>query len=311
MHAAELLRDLLANGPFVRADAPYRLLPLRGPDAGEFLHRLCSQDVLGLGDGQVRPAAFLDSKGKLVATCHVVRLGAQFWLETQQDQAERLAALLERYHFTEKVTIGPLEPAGCHEWLQAGDAAPAAGTAELVDGRPLLRLSRRGVRVARWHGAAGAPTPAACGWPQQAASLDEARAEGVRLLAGLLRVGVETEATTLALEADLDDHISTTKGCYTGQEIVARIHTYGHTNRKACLLWLPAGPPITAPQPLHDEDGLAVGRVLHAVPVPGHAGRLGIGYLPKDFQALGTKLALAGGGVVEVIGYEPLAGLPA
>jgi hypothetical protein len=42
------------------------------------------------------------------------------------------------------------------------------------------------------------------------------------------------------------------------------------------------------------------------VPVPGHAARLGLGYLPKDFQGLGTKLRLAGGGGVEVIGYEPL-----
>jgi folate-binding protein YgfZ len=125
------------------------------------------------------------------------------------------------------------------------------------------------------------------------------------MLAGCLRVGVETEATTLALEAEIEDHISTTKGCYTGQEIVARIHTYGHTNRKACLLLLAAGAPITQAQELQDDDAIAVGRVLHAVPVPGVDARLGVGYLPKDFQALGTKLRLGDGGMVEVLGYEP------
>ena len=119
--------------------------------------------------------------------------------------------------------------------------------------------------------------------------------------------GIETEPTTLALEADLDDHISTTKGCYTGQEIVARIHTYGQTNRKLCLLWLGPGAAITAPQPLHEiEDQMAVGRVMHAVPVPGHAARLGVGFLSKDFQARGSQLALADGGACEVIGYAPL-----
>jgi folate-binding protein YgfZ len=153
------------------------------------------------------------------------------------------------------------------------------------------------VRFTRRHGGA-----VAAGLAPASAEL----AECARLLAGFVRVGVETEATTLALEADLDDHVSTTKGCYTGQEIVARIHTYGHTNRKACLLWLGAGAPITAAQELQDDDEIAVGRVLHAVPVPGHAARLGLGYLPKDFQGLGTKLRLAGGGGVEVIGYEPL-----
>jgi folate-binding protein YgfZ len=123
-----------------------------------------------------------------------------------------------------------------------------------------------------------------------------------------VRVGLETEPSTLALEADLDDHCSTTKGCYTGQEIVARINTYGHVNRKLCLLHLPAGPELTTPQPLHEpEDQLAVGRVLHAVPVPGKPLRVGLGYLPKDFQALGTKLRLDDGGAVTVVGFGPAA----
>jgi folate-binding protein YgfZ len=127
------------------------------------------------------------------------------------------------------------------------------------------------------------------------------------MLAGFVRTGIETEPATLALEADLDDHVSGTKGCYTGQEIVARIHTYGHVNRKLCLLLLAPGEPIRAAQPLHElEDRIAVGRVLHAVPIPGREQRLGLGYLPKDFQALGSKLALADGAAVEVIGYEPL-----
>ena len=90
------------------------------------------------------------------------------------------------------------------------------------------------------------------------------------MLAGLVRIGVETEASTLALEADLDDHCSTTKGCYTGQEIVARIHTYGHVNRKLCLLQLDGDGAIEQPVPLHElEDDLPVGRVMHAVAAPG------------------------------------------
>ena len=129
-------------------------------------------------------------------------------------------------------------------------------------------------------------------------------AECVRMAAGLVRVGIDTEPSTLALEADLDDHCSTTKGCYTGQEIVARIHTYGHVNRKLCLLHLPGGPEIMAPMPLHEpEDQLAVGRVMHAVPVPDRPLRVGLGYLPKDFQALGTRLLLEDGSEVTVAGF--------
>jgi folate-binding protein YgfZ len=124
------------------------------------------------------------------------------------------------------------------------------------------------------------------------------------MAAGLVRVGIETEPSTLALEADLDDHCSTTKGCYTGQEIVARIHTYGHVNRRLCLLHLAPGERIAAPQQLLEpDDGVAVGRVMHAVPVPGQAARLGLGYLPKDFQAVGTNLRLADGAAVRVIAF--------
>ncbi|MBL8755677.1 MAG: hypothetical protein JNK15_20445 [Planctomycetes bacterium] len=298
MNPTDLLRNLLGTGPLGRADAPFRLLRVVGPDAGEFLHRLCSQDVHGLAVGTGAPACFLDAKGKLQATCLVLRAADAFWLEVAAEQADRLAALLERYHFTEKLAIERPALGPCHEQVGLAADAAAGFAVEVVGSGLVVRGARRGVQFERRHGAV---------LVLQLPLLAPELAECVRMLAGLLRVGVETEAATLALEADLDDHISTTKGCYTGQEIVARIHTYGHTNRKACLLWLGAGRDITEAEELQDDDEIAVGRVLHAEPVPGHAARLGIGYLPKDFQALGTKLRLADGTAVEVIGYEPLA----
>lgn len=300
MRADQLVKELLSDGPYHRPVAPFQMLEVKGPDAADFLHRLCSQDVAGLPPGALRPAAFLDAKGKLLATCLLFRTGESVWLEVQQEQAERLAALLERYHFTEKLTITRLAGVRVAEWVHDLELTNRAG---FPDG-PYLAYRRRGisfVRVAANYsmdidGVAVVPKP-----------LADERAECLRMLAGFLRVGVETEPATLALEADLDDHISTTKGCYTGQEIVARIHTYGHTNRKACLLLLAPGAPFATPQALHEpEDQLAVGRVLHAIAIPGREERLGVGYLPKDFQALGTKLALTDGAAVEVIGYEPL-----
>lgn len=317
MNRLELRRTLVGNdlhAPFARSEAPFRLLRVTGAEAGEFLQRLCTQDVLGIDPGKVRPAAFLDAKGKLLATCLVFRDENGFGLEVMAEQADKLAALLERYHFTEKLTIA-LEPAAqCREvvWYSGSSGDEAVSS---KDGRVLVTFVRRGVRFERMHGAGIEKVPVDGDGkerPLTTRPLSAERAECLRMLAGFVRVGLETEPSTLALEADLDDHISTTKGCYTGQEIVARIHTYGHVNRKLCLLHLPAGAAIDAPQPLHElEDKLAVGRVMHAVPLPEHAGRLGTGYLPKDFQALGTKLALADGTAVEVVGYEALGDLPA
>jgi folate-binding protein YgfZ len=298
MTADELTATLLANGPFARDDAPFRLVELTGPDAGDFLQRLCTQDVLGLAEGRVAPAAFLNGKGKLLATCLVFRLGASFWLELQAAQEATLRELLERYHFTEKLSFAPGPARACHERVELGGQAEVAGTAACQADGLMLRYERRQVVFTRRYGgpAAGAAEPMA-----------DDLAECLRMCAGLVRVSVETEPNTLALEADLDDHCSTTKGCYTGQEIVARIHTYGHVNRRLCLLRLADGPAITAPVALHErEDDVPVGRVMHAVPAPGHGLRVGLGYLPKDFQAIGTRLALPDGGPVTVAGFQPL-----
>ena len=291
---ADLLGNLLANGPCARKAAPFRLLLVLGPQAGEFLHRLCSQDVLGLLPGQLLPAAFLDAKGKLLVTALVGRLGDAFYLEVQAEQEERLAALLERYHFTEKLTIERLGAVPCTEHVVAGEQSG-------ITAGPVVRIARRGVQFERRYGEAALPADSEPAVPQPAGTSSNDTAECLRMLAGFVRVGIETEPTTLALEADLDDHCSLTKGCYTGQEIIARIHTYGHTNRRLCLLQLDAGDAITAPAPLHDEDEIAVGRVMHAVPMPDRAMRLGLGYLPKDFQAPGTVLRLAGGARATVL----------
>ncbi len=307
MAANPLIHELLGNGPYEAPGPRHRLVRVEGRDAGEFLHRLCTQDVGGLAEGEAKPAAFLDAKGKLVATCLIARLDAGFWLETTADQLAKLAALLERYHFTEKLTIAVSDLRGLQERVSLAGGTTSLATVHRDGARLALACARRGVRFERVY-ASPDTTIARAGLP----ACDDERYECVRMLAGLVRVGVETEPTTLALEVDLDDHISTTKGCYTGQEIVARIHTYGHTNRKLCLLRLAAGEAIVAPQPLHElDERMAVGRVMRCVRLPGRAEHLGVGYLPKDFQALGTALALADGRRVEVIGYEPLAGLPA
>lgn len=296
-----LTSALLAAGPWVRAAAPHAVVEVDGPDAGDFLQRLCSQDVLALAPGALAPAAFLDAKGKVVATCLVARRtdGAGYWLELQAAQAPRLLALLERFHFTEKLRFAARAGAA----VERIQTAVGPGRNEVAaDGDALgFAFARRGVQFERWHGGAAA-VPAG-------SALDAAVAECLRMGAGLVAVGIDTEPTTLALEADLDDHCSPTKGCYTGQEVVARIHTYGHTNRALCLLHLDGTEPIAAPQTLHEtEDDLAVGRVMHAVPLPAGLvaagpGRVGLGYLPADFQPIGTRLRLADGTAVTVAGF--------
>jgi len=297
-----LLGELLGAAPLIRDGAPFRLVRVEGPDAGDFLQRLCSQDIVSLQPGQLRPAAFLDGKGKLVVTCLAAREPAVrggFLLETQAAQHGPLMRLLERYHFTEQLEFRAAASV-CRERVVAAERG-AVAAAVVQDAVVKLRCARRGVQFERWHAADAEVLPAVDG-----GSLDDDLAECLRMAAGFVRVGVESEPNTLALEADLDDHCSVTKGCYTGQEVIARIHTYGHTNRALCLLWLEAGERISTPVTLLEPaDQLAVGRVMHAVPLRQGAARVGVGYLPNDFQADGTELRLATGAKATVVGRPP------
>jgi folate-binding protein YgfZ len=302
----EVTQALLDQGPWLRDPAPFAAIVVKGRDAEDYLQRLCSQDVMAVGEGRCAPAAFLDAKGKLQHTCALARLGGEFWLDTQAHQAAGLLALLDHYHFTEKVGFAAFA-SGCAEWV--GAALPpgstlSPGVALLVEGGGMaLCWERRGVHFVRVHapnGAGATLQELVGGAPARA--LDENTAELLRMGAGIVRVGTDTEPGTLALEADLDDHVSLTKGCFTGQEIVARIHTYGHVNRGLRLLHLQGDGPIAQPMTLVEpEDGVAVGRVMRALPVPGRGLRMGFGYLPHDFRKPGTRLRLGSEGGDEVV----------
>ena len=298
------------SGRAYRTAAPYVRLEVSGPDSADFLHRLCSQDVLGLAKGEVRPAAFLSPKGKLVATAFLGRRGDAIQIEVQAGQADTLAELLDRYHFTERLEIR--RPGGlvCTEWMgvtggEWGDlGGPAPGSLRASGDGVTFAGERHGVRWLRHHGPAGDAGALAAG--PGATELDADTAECLRRLAGLVAVGVETEENTLALEAALDDHVATDKGCYTGQEIVARIHTYGHVNRTLALLRIESSEPVARGVALIDvDDGDPVGRVMAAGPIPGRNDQLGFGFLPEALVEEPVPLALgaADGPVVQL---EPL-----
>lgn len=295
-----LLETLLA-GPGLRRKAPHALVRVEGPDAADYLHRLCSQDVLAMTPGQALPACFLDGKGKLLQVVLVARVEDGLWLEAQAPKAGALLELLDRYHFTEKLTLSA-QPADweCRElWTREPLAAPAPGKNIPLEGGGLaLSWQRDPITWVRYHGPAATRLP-------QAQELSKEAAECLRILTGMPWVGVDTDARTLALEAHLDDHISLTKGCYTGQEIVARIHTYGHTNRSLCRLRIEGvGPVEVGASLLETEEGAAVGRVMSVVDVPGRTERLGLGYVPAAFTAADTTLTLgeATGPQVTVLG---------
>lgn len=294
---ADLLGPELAAATVPIQDAPFAVLTVRGQDAAAFLHRLCTQDVADLAVGAAAPAAFLTAKGKLESLVWVGRDAEGFVVETQAHERGKIVALLERYHFAEKLVVAVPADSTCAMVVgPAGDAAREPGTLSRDGEGVSFAGSCRGLRWTRRHGPN--KTAPAAARPSAGIEAWEVR----RVAAGLPWMGLDVDGGTLAMEAGIDDHISLTKGCYTGQEIVARIQTYGHVNRRLCRLRIDGTGAVAPGSAIADQDGVPIGRALSVVAVPGAGARLGLGFLPRELGVPGAAYRLAGGAAVHVVG---------
>jgi folate-binding protein YgfZ len=217
----------------VRLDRGY--VAVEGPEAADFLERMLSNEVASLSVGEARQALLLTPKGRIVAPLRVVRESAdEFLLITEAELAEPVASTLLRARFAAKCEI-EVKPYNGYLRLGPGDG---------------IRVEDYGVEAHEGWGdtdVEGAPP-------------DEL--EALRIGAGTPAWGKELDETVLPAEAGLDaTHISFTKGCYPGQEPVARLHHRGHPNRGLRVLELESAQP-------GDElvyEGKVVGRITSSV----------------------------------------------
>jgi len=223
---------VIAAPAVVRLDRGY--VAVEGPEAADFLERMLSNEVASLEAGEARQALLLTPKGRIVAPLRVVRESADgFLLITEAELAEPVAATLLRARFAAKCEI---EVRSYRGYLQLG-----AGEG--------IRNDDYGVEAFESWG------------EDEREAADPAELEALRIDAGTPAWGKELDDSILPAEAGLDaTHISFTKGCYPGQEPVARLHHRGHPNRGLRVLDVDAEP--------GDElvyEGKVVGRVTSAV----------------------------------------------
>jgi aminomethyltransferase len=125
----------------------------------------------------------------------------------------------------------------------------------------------------------------ACGWE----ALETARVE-----AGLPRFGADMDESNLAPEAGIQERaISYSKGCYVGQEVIARIRTYGQVSKALCGLQLPADlPALPARGEKLFHGDKEVGYITSAVRSPAWQRNLALGYVRRECNGPGTELEL-------------------
>jgi folate-binding protein YgfZ len=221
-----------------------------GPDARDHLQRLVSNDVDALGVGDACPALLLTAKARVIAPVVVWRRGEEdFVVLTEPELGETVRALLVRMRLRAQCQV---EPEQHESVLVFGDDAVGFAT-DFPEAREVVDAGLE-------------------------ATLSEEELESRRVAAAVPRWGREIDDRVLPAEAGLDEtHVSFTKGCYPGQEPVARLHHRGHANRTLRVLRLPAVPAYDA-ELVH--DGKVVGRVTSAVPADG--GALALAYVRRE-----------------------------
>ena len=210
---------------FAADRSPHGLVVVSGPDATSFLQGLVSQDLEPVADGAAVPTLLLTPQGKLDVALRALRVGDEWWLDTDAAYGPRLAAALTRFRIRVKVELDDRTAATGLVSLVGVDVDAPAGVRALptrwgeVAGLDLL--GPQDAVAAAWD-ALPADVPR---WPA-------ARLEAFRIEAGVPRLGVDVDDATIPQEAFLErDAVSFTKGCFLGQELVCRIDTRGHVNR--------------------------------------------------------------------------------
>lgn len=268
-----------------------------GPEAEAYLQGQVSQDVAGMAVGEGRDALLLEPDGKLCALVRVTRTGDErFVLDVDAGFGEAVAARLGRFRLRTKADIEPVS------WpcvALRGPATPVPATPGGGEGPWVLPVAVDGMAGVDLLGpGAEELVPPGARWCGDAAW------EPARIEAGVPLMGRELDSRTIAAEAGLVARtVDFTKGCYTGQELVARLDARGNRVARHLRGLLAAGDgALEAGDELVDAaTGKPVGRCTSAAWSPRLERPIGLGYVHRSVAVPGVLvIGGPGGGDVEV-----------
>ena len=276
------------------------LIAVWGKEAVQFLDGLISNEVKTLEDGQQMLAAFPNAQGRLLAIVRVLRQGDRYLFETEDATREKVYQNLFRFTFAGDFFVEELSEG--HSYFEifgpkgdvynpgVGEKFPgsfayespygasyfvpktlAAGFRDfLVDGNGCLAISDELYKI-------------------------------LRIENGIPKYGVDMDDTTIVPELGIDGLISYNKGCYIGQEIIARIHFRGHVAKRLTGLVL-SSPPYkggvaegrggSLATELTTPDGKNAGRITSVTFSPKLEKTIALAFVRYDHLATGTELLL-------------------
>ena len=299
-----------------------------GPDRHRFLNAYVTCEVKSLAAGQGTYGFFTSAQGRILADVVVHARADRFWLELPPGRLEPIAEHLRKYLIADRVEMRPLVDVlpltlagpGAEAVLIAADVTPGFELPREPWGHSRAEVSGVEVTVQRtermgvpaltlWVPAADVepfrerllarPGLDGAGRLVPAVPVGREALEMVRTEAGLPRFGPDFGTQSFPQETGIAEAVSFTKGCYLGQEVVARIHYRGGVQKTLCGLVFDA-PAVPAPGTALLFDGREAGTVGTAVHSLALDRPIGLAVLHRRAAAPGSRLDLAGGGHAEV-----------
>jgi hypothetical protein len=290
-------------------------LRVEGSDALDLLHRLTTNDIRSLEPGGGTAAAFVTGKGRLVDLVTLHRLPGHLLCLTGPGRSRAVAEYIDRFTFREDVRVE--DESGSHGTLGILGARAGERVAVLFGsaaaGRPMhhasvVELAGAGAVLARAFPLGGdgfnltaeraALLVLRDAILERCGGLIEAGPECVdvlRIEAGLGAAGRELTEDYNPWEARLQDAISLNKGCYVGQEVIARLHTYRKISKCLVRLGVEGGVPLPGAR-LEREGGEAIGTLTSAARVPGGERVVALAYVRDEDATRAGPIAVVDGG---------------
>jgi len=291
----------------------YAVLQLTGADRVPWLQGMVSNDVKQLAPGHGVYAAVLDVNGKILADLRVLCAEDSFLLLLWEPLKEKVVAHLNRYLVADDVEIqdsgeryGIISIQGPHALLLLSAIAPRQDPPVQMYGHCLLRVGEYEIRAVRSTHTGEEGFDLLMEMGNLAPVVEELERAGaalslrwtglqaqdiLRVEAGIPRYGIDMDEDNLLLETGLDQAVSFQKGCYIGQEVIERVRSRGHVNRKL------AGIVFGGKSPAHrgdkiTSDGKEIGRITSSVFSPRLRHAIALGYVHRDHLLTGTSVLI-------------------
>jgi len=285
-----------------------RLL-VSGSEAVMFLNGLITNDVKTLAVSSWMPAVFPNVQGRLLAAVRIIHREDGFLIDTEGPTLETVAKLLERFTLAGDFRVTDLTSETATLSLQG---AKASEVMFQTLGETAANVERQQMSTVQLQSDSNVSIIRATHTAEDGFDLfvdrNEAQAlhnsltkagahpvgpdvlEVLRIEAGIPRYGVDMDEANVVTETNLDDAVSFTKGCYIGQEIIARIKYRGHVAKKLTGLLFENEVALDGGAKVFSNDDKEIGRVTSSAFSPRLGRTIALGYVKYDYLSPGTPV---------------------